>query len=373
MNIHHDTAAEHRRLLVAGVAYSVAVLLLIWLSVAIYNKAFTPVTMVTIKAERAGLQLPRFGDVRVHGVIVGQVREIAQDGSEAEIKVALQPDAAKRIPENVSVEIRPTTLFGQKYVALVDPAQASAKPLRDGSVIPSSRVVTNVELQQVLATLFPLLRSIRPADLNTTLYALSTALSGRGEKLGATITDLDAYLRTMNVHLPTLKADLEGLAGVSKAYALAAPDMVRLLRNATTTADTIATQRGNLAGFIAATTQLAITGNKVLASSGDLMVREARLASPLTRLLDSYSPEYTCLLQGLDRFTARLAEVFKNNRVWQVMSLDARQRPGYKVADRPEYAAIGYGPQCRGLPDPPRADHQIDLPNGTDSDKIGAR
>jgi hypothetical protein len=56
-------------------------------------------------------------------------------------------------------------------------ADEVAKLNRDGDVIPASRVTTNVELQQVLATLFPLLRSIRPADLNTTLYALSTALA----------------------------------------------------------------------------------------------------------------------------------------------------------------------------------------------------
>ena len=30
--------------------------------------------MVTVKADRAGLQLARFGDVRLNGVLVGQVR-----------------------------------------------------------------------------------------------------------------------------------------------------------------------------------------------------------------------------------------------------------------------------------------------------------
>src|SRR3954447_10763382 len=92
-------------------------------SIAIYQKVFTPVTMVTVKADRAGLQLPKFGDVRIHGVLVGQVRSVSQDGSEAVIKLGLQPSAARNIPDNVSVQIRPTTLFGQKYVSLIDPAQ----------------------------------------------------------------------------------------------------------------------------------------------------------------------------------------------------------------------------------------------------------
>src|SRR3954452_15205027 len=216
VNITHDTRTEHRRLLYAGFSFMVATAVLIAFSIAIYQKVFTPVTTVTVKADRAGLQLPKYGDVRVHGVIVGQIRSVSEEGGQAVIKLGLQPSAARNIPDNVSVEIRPTTLFGQKYVSFVDPAQPSSTPLHDGSVIPASRVTTNTELQQVLATLFPLLRSIRPADLNSTLYALATALQGRGERLGQTVEELNSYLGAMNQHLPTLRTDLKRLADVSQ-------------------------------------------------------------------------------------------------------------------------------------------------------------
>src|SRR5690606_32614629 len=138
-------------------------------------------------ADRAGLQLAKFGDVRVHGALVGQVRGIGQDGEQAVIKIALEPAAAEKIPSNVSVQILPTTLFGQKFVSFVTPDAPSEEPLRDGDVIPSDRVETNVELSQVLADLFPLLRAVRPADLNATLNALATALEGRGDRLGETM------------------------------------------------------------------------------------------------------------------------------------------------------------------------------------------
>ena len=62
VNIAHDTKAEHRRLLYAGVAFMLVLAILIAFSIAIYQKVFTPVTTVTVKAERAGLQLPKFGD-----------------------------------------------------------------------------------------------------------------------------------------------------------------------------------------------------------------------------------------------------------------------------------------------------------------------
>jgi phospholipid/cholesterol/gamma-HCH transport system substrate-binding protein len=204
VNIHHDSPHEHRRLLIAGTAFLLAIALMIGLSIAVYQKTFESTTMITIKADRAGLQLAKFGDVRINGVLVGQVRSISQDGKEASIKVGIKPEAAKRIPENVTVEILPTTLFGQKFISLVRPEHPTGS-LRDGQVIPSSRVETNVELSRILANLFPLLRSIRPADLNATLNALATALAGRGEDLGVTLDKLKDYLGAIDDELPTLR------------------------------------------------------------------------------------------------------------------------------------------------------------------------
>lgn len=371
VNIHHDTKAEHRRLVYAGIGFMTAMALLIALSIAIYQKVFTPVTMVTVKADRAGLQLPKFGDVRLHGVLVGQVRSVSQDGTQAVIKIGLEPDAARNIPDNVSVEIRPTTLFGQKYVSLVDPVEPSDRPLSDGDVIPASRVNTNVELQQVLATLFPLLRSIRPGDLNSTLYALATALQGRGEKLGRTVEDLESYLAAMNQQLPTLRKDLTLLADVSNTYGLAAPDLVNLLENATTTARTVAEKQKQLSGFFTSMTKLSTVSTRVLATNERGIIREAELARPLTKLLDTYSPEFSCLLKGTDRYTDNLAQIFAGNRVRQSMSFDAVQRRAYTEADRPQYGEVGHGPWCLGLPNPKVPTGFLPLKNGTRLDEPG--
>ena len=43
---------------------------------ALFNKSFTPVDQVTVRTERAGLQLLPHSDVKVRGLIVGEVRDI---------------------------------------------------------------------------------------------------------------------------------------------------------------------------------------------------------------------------------------------------------------------------------------------------------
>ncbi len=368
VNITHDTKAEHRRLLAAGVAFIALMLVLVGLSIAIYNKSFSRPTMVTIHADKAGLQLAKFGDVRRHGALVGHVREIGNDGKQAVIKVALVPSAAKNIPENIDVEILPTTLFGQKYISIVDPTDPSTKSLSNGDVIPASRVHTNVELQKILADLFPLLRSIRPADLSSTLYALATALRGRGNELGETMEKLDGYLTTMNVHLPTLQKDLVLLSRVTKTYAIAAPDLVSLLRNATTTAHTLTAKESQLKSFIGDVTGLSTTSTRILTANEANIVRAPAVSRPLLALLDTYSPELPCLLKGASRYAGRLNEIFKEAKVWQTMSLAATQRRPYDQRDVPSYGERS-GPKCYGLPYPKvPLEPPVNFKNGTELD-----
>jgi phospholipid/cholesterol/gamma-HCH transport system substrate-binding protein len=368
VNVHYDSPAEHRRLLLAGVAFLTVIALLIGLSIAIYQKAFADVTMVTVKADRAGLQLAKFGDVRVNGALVGSVRKVSQDGEEASIEVALSPAAAEEIPDNVGVQILPTTLFGQKFLAFVDPESPSSSPLQEGDVIPSDRVETNVELNRILSNLFPLLRAVRPADLNATLNALATALNGRGEQLGETIEKLDSYLGAIDDHLPTLRQDLILLADVADTYAVAAPDLMGILRNATTTSRTVLEQRQQLDVFFGDLAGLADTSTRILADNETNLIRVGEVTEPILQLLATYSPQYPCLLKGLARYRPRLASVFRGNMIRQYFVFNTPQYREYDQRDRPVYGEVGHGPWCLGLPNPPVPAPPQPLDDGTPQD-----
>ena len=60
----------------------------------------------------------------------------------------------------------------------------------------------------MLNDLYPLLRTVQPAELNKTLNALATALEGRGEQLGENLETLDGYLKRLNPQIPALVEDL---------------------------------------------------------------------------------------------------------------------------------------------------------------------
>ncbi|MGZ4496034.1 MAG: MCE family protein [Nocardioides sp.] len=304
----------------------------------------------------------------MHGVLVGQVRSIEDDGKQAIIKVALDPAEARRIPDNVDVQILPTTLFGQKFISFQDPKQPSGHSLSDGDVIPSSRVQTNVELSRILANLFPLLRSVQPADLNATLNALATALGGRGEQIGHTMDQLDSYLGVIDSHLPTLRKDLVLLAQVADTYDVAAPDLLGVLRNLTVTSKTVLERRDDLRTFFGDLGGLADTSTKILQDNGANLIRVGQVTEPITRLLAVYSPEYPCLLEGLDKYEPLLAKVFQGNMIRQNFVFNTPQYREYDQRDRPVYGEVGHGPWCLGLPDPRIPIRPQPLKDGTDMD-----
>ncbi|MGB0098756.1 MAG: MCE family protein [Nocardioides sp.] len=369
MNIYYDSPREHRRLAVAGVAFLTAIALLVALSIAVYNKSFESSTRITIEADRAGLQLTKFGDVRLHGALVGQVRSVGQDGDQAVIEVALEPEEAEQIPDNVAVEILPTTLFGQKFVSFVLPGDPSGTALADGDVIPADRVDTNVELSRILANLFPLLRAVRPADLNATLNALATALGGRGEQLGETLDQLDGYLAEIDEHLPTLRQDLIKLADVAETYDLAAPDLLDVLENVTTTSETVIDNREQLGAFFSDLQGLADTSTRVLATNETNLIRAGEVTEPVLRLLAIYSPELPCLIKGAARYAPRLARTFEGNQVKQYLEVGTPQYAAYDQDDKPTYGEVGHGPWCLGLPNPPVPAPPVALDQGSAIDE----
>ena len=129
-----------------------------WLTYAVFNKTFVDVVHVDVTSSRAGLQLPVHADVKMRGVIVGEVRSIESVGDGARLDVALAPSEVPSIPSDVTARILPKTLFGEKYVELDIPADASSRPIAAGAVIRESSV--SIEVEQVLNDSYPLLTAV---------------------------------------------------------------------------------------------------------------------------------------------------------------------------------------------------------------------
>ncbi|MEN3309047.1 MAG: phospholipid/cholesterol/gamma-HCH transport system substrate-binding protein [Micromonosporaceae bacterium] len=335
------------------------------LSVLSYRKAFTPVSWVTVHADHTGLQVLPGAEVKLRGVVVGEVRQITADGRQATLRLALQPDSLREMPADVTARLLPKTLFGERYVALQVPPNPGSTRLRPGAVIGQDRTSSAVELERVLDDALPLLRAIAPDKLAATLGALAGALQGRGARLGQDLTQLDSYLAALNTQLPAIRADIRKLGSVLSTYDGALPDLLTILGNVTVTATTVSDQRDELAAFLADTTDLADSSRVFLHRYGDRIIQLGSVAAPVLSLLATYAPEYPCLLGGLVALQPQVEKVFAGGRMHITLEItrdNGRYVPG---RDDPLYAARG-GPDCRGLPRPAVPAPQVATPDGYD-------
>jgi virulence factor Mce-like protein len=334
----------------SGVVFLCVLALLVAVSVAVFQKRFTPAVMVQLRTDHVGNQLQKASDVKVRGLIVGEVRSVETRGHGAVVDLALDPSQVGAIPANVSARLLPKTLFGERYVDLVLPASPSREGLHEGDTISQDRSSTAIELEQVFDDLLPLLRTVRPQDLSATLNAVATALEGRGERLGENLTLVDDYLKQIQPHLPTLTDDVRRLADVASTYGDAAPDLVRTVRDLAVTSQTVAAKRSTLAGFLAGTTGLARTATTVLHENEDRIIRVGQLSRPTLQVLAKYAPEYPCLAQGLDRYRSRIDDAFSGNALHITLEI-VPQRSAYVPGEEPDWQDTR-GPACYGLPAP---------------------
>ncbi|MGP4029339.1 MCE family protein [Actinomadura sp. 3N407] len=334
----------------AGVAFLLVPALLVWLSVAVYDKRFTEVTRVTLRTASAGSEMHPHADVKLRGVVVGEVREISSDGDAATLKLAIQPDKVRLLPRNVSAQLLPTTLFGQRFVALIPPERPAAARLTAGSVISQDRSANAIELQRVMDNLYPLLTAVRPAELAATLTAVSQALDGRGTELGRTMVELDAYLKKINPHVPALNRDITRLVEVARHYDEAAPDIIQALNDFSYTSRSLAAQKNDLAMLYASVTDASQNLSDFLHENSGNFIRLTARSRPTLELLRKYSPEFPCTLRMLTEFVPVMDEVLgkgtgRPGLHVNVITLPSKGRyvPG---RDRPRYTDKS-GPHCR--------------------------
>ena len=94
--------------------------LLVGLSIAHVRGAFTPVVHGDADAStRSATSCSQRADVKVRGLIVGEVAAITTDGDGADARAGARTRTRSTlIPRNVTARLLPKTLFGERYVSL---------------------------------------------------------------------------------------------------------------------------------------------------------------------------------------------------------------------------------------------------------------
>ncbi|ORA14320.1 MCE family protein [Mycobacterium asiaticum] len=269
---------------------------------------FTPKTKLTMVAPRSGLVMDRGAKVTYNGVQIGRVAtisEIDRNGRPAaQLILDIYPRYVAQIPANVVAEIKATTVFGNKYVALSSPKTPAAQHITPAIEIDATQVTT--EFNTLFQTLTAIAEKVDPVKLNLTLSAAGQALTGLGDRFGASLERGSAILDDLNPQLPQARRDIRQLAALGDIYADSAPELVEALSQAATTAHSVDQQRNELDAALLAAAGLGPTGSEVFERGGPYLTRGAADLRPTAALLDEYSPEIACTIRNYNEVAPRI-------------------------------------------------------------------
>ena len=218
-------------------------------------------------------------EVRIAGVKVGKVTDVALDG--AQVKVSFKVKGAW-LGDKTSAVIKIKTLLGQKYLAL-DPV--GGKTLEPGTTIPKERTLAPYDVLDAFRDLSSTVDQIDTQQLAKSFDTISQTLAGTPDEV---------------------KGALSGLSQLSDTIAKRDGQLAQLLANTKTISQTLADRDAEL-------TKLLNDGNELLdeisqreQAISTLLTGAQQLSVQLQGLVNDNNAQLGPVLKSLDQLTAML-------------------------------------------------------------------
>jgi len=226
--------------------------------------------------------------VMVDDVVVGQVTEVERKGWNARVKFLVRKDI--KLPENVRLDVRQTSLLGEKYIALVEPEKgtASAKRLSAGDFIPLDRTGRNPEVEEVLGALSMLLSGGGIGQLKTISVEMNNMLNGRQDKARSLLGNLERLVGALDDQKGDLIKAMESIDRLTATLNKERDTVGAAIDSMGPALKVLNRQHASLMKMLRQLDKLGVVGTRVLNASGDNIVASLRHLQPtLTKLADA--------------------------------------------------------------------------------------
>jgi phospholipid/cholesterol/gamma-HCH transport system substrate-binding protein len=225
--------------------------------------------------------------VYANDVVVGQVTDVERVGWHARVKFLVRKDID--LPENVEVDVRQTSLLGEKYLALVEPPKgtASAARLSDGDSIPLSATSRNPEVEEVLGALSMLLSGGGIGQLKTISHELNNMMNGRQDQARHLLGNLDKMVGGLDQQKDDIIAAMDSIDRLSSTLVKEKAVIGEAIDSMGPALKVLNRQHRALMTMLRQLDRLGVVGTRVLDASTENIVASLRHLKPtLTKLGD---------------------------------------------------------------------------------------
>jgi phospholipid/cholesterol/gamma-HCH transport system substrate-binding protein len=272
-------------------------------------------------------QLAEQSDVRISGVNVGKVQNIAlaPNGKQALATVDID-DKYGPLPESTRAILRTKTLLGETYIELT-PGSSESPDLADGGTLPEANVAQSVQLDEIFRTFDSKTR----AAFQSWMQEAAVAINGQGQSLSyaigefePTFTQFDRLFRTLDTQRVAVGQLFRNGATTFQALRGREGELANLIQSSNAVFQTTARRERDIEALFRAfptfldESRLTVARLKVFAVNTDPLMRQlvpaAEQLSPTLISFAKLAPEAKGFFEGLEPVIARAPAGFAAGR-----------------------------------------------------------
>jgi phospholipid/cholesterol/gamma-HCH transport system substrate-binding protein len=218
--------------------------------------------------------------VKVNDVTVGSVREIelGKDGYTAVVTIQVEKDV--ELPENATAQLRQTSLLGEKFVALEEPADPVGR-LKDGAYIELERTDRNVDIEEVLGALSLVLNGGSLEQLQVINSELTKALAGRETQVKDFLRQLSGFVGGLDQQKAKIVDALDAIDRLTVRLAARTDTLDVALRDLPKGAAVLADEREQLTRVLKGLQDLGSVATRVIRATQQSTIADLEALRPI--------------------------------------------------------------------------------------------
>lgn len=256
--------------------------------------------------------------VKVRGVEVGQVADVAAPESEPVAVATLRLDGDVALPAEATARVVQGSVLGERFVQLgpeaIDPDDGPT--LADGDRIPVERTEVPAEFDELLSSLEEFLDGLPPEELDRFLTETAATIEGQGEDLGRALSataDAVEVLREEDDALVTL---LERVADVTETLGSRDQRLRELLGDYAELSGALAEEREVLDAALAESARLVVELEDLLAEQGERLGASTEVLTRVLQSVDRNRDQLVRAVHGQAELYRHGERVFDRTRNW---------------------------------------------------------
>ncbi|MDL9936016.1 MCE family protein [Gordonia sp. ABSL1-1] len=231
--------------------------------------------------------------VKQNGIPVGRVTKVEVPDGQWYAQVTVQVKNDVELSTKATANVDQTSLLGEKFVALVEPAGAATAPRQSESEpIPLTRTRTATDIEQVLGALAMLLNGGGFSQLKPIVTELNTALEGAGARNAKSLLKQTSILiSSLNKQRDDIVTAIDGLSRLSTRAEGQTKQIERILQQLPEGIEVLEEQRPQFVDLLTKLDKLGQVGTDVLGKSRKALITDLKALRPVLTELAKAAPD----------------------------------------------------------------------------------